>query len=126
MGGATDDEHAGKRLDVRDRLQYAMATIAVLRSLALTDRTMQYSQLAQAIGLIPPAGTWKAWHRQQIAEILQIVAAVEAAGRTEHQGGAGRLRADRREGRQTRRRRRLRHAHRVHAAAIGGLSRDSL
>ena len=77
MAGATDDDHAGKRFDVRDRLQYAMATISVLRSLALTDRTMQYGQLAQAIGLIPPTGAWKVWHRQQIAEILQIIAAVE-------------------------------------------------
>ena len=65
------------QLDVGDRLKYAHAVVAELRTLEGLDATMRYRDLAKAIGLISPSGKWEAWHRQQIAEILQIVAAAE-------------------------------------------------
>lgn len=77
MSEAAVEDQSGKRLDVRARLEYALAAVSVLRSLELTNRTMQYKDLGQAIGLISPDDGWKPWHRQQIADILQIVAAVE-------------------------------------------------
>jgi hypothetical protein len=77
MSEATAGDELGKRLDVRARLEYALAAVSVLRSLELTSRTMQYKHLGLAIGLISPEIGWKPWHRQQIAEILQVVAAVE-------------------------------------------------
>ncbi|MCJ2043804.1 hypothetical protein MKK58_04535 [Methylobacterium sp. J-078] len=77
MSDAGIEPEAKKRLNVSERLQFAISAVAVLRSLELTDNTMQYGQLARAIGLIPSTGSWKPWHRQQVAEILQVVAAVE-------------------------------------------------
>ncbi len=77
MSETAAENQAGKRLDVRARLEYALAAVSVLRSLELTNRTMQYKHLGLAIGLISPETGWKPWHRQQIAEILQVVAAVE-------------------------------------------------
>ncbi|WFS09108.1 hypothetical protein [Methylobacterium sp. 391_Methyba4] len=73
-----------KRLDVKSRLEYALAAVSVLRSLQITDRTMKYKQFAQAIGLISLDGEWEAWHQQQVPDILRIVAAVErqAGGKT--------------------------------------------
>jgi hypothetical protein len=77
MSHSDYEQEQGKRLNVSQRLQHAVTALAVLRSLELTDQTMQYGQLARAIGLIPPGGSWKPWHRQQVAEILQVIAAVE-------------------------------------------------
>jgi hypothetical protein len=67
-------------LDIQDRLQYARAAVAVLRALKITGSTMRYGDLARAIGLIPDGGRWEAWHRQEVADILQLVAAVERQG----------------------------------------------
>jgi hypothetical protein len=67
-------------LDVQDRLEYSRAAVAVLRSLKITGSTMRYGELARAIGLIPDGGRWEPWHRQQIADILQLVAAAERQG----------------------------------------------
>ena len=82
QGRAAGDGASGKHLDVGQRLQYAIAAVAVLRTLEATDRTMRYKHLAHAIGLIRLGGDWEPWHRQQVAEILKVVAAVERqAGR---------------------------------------------
>lgn len=64
-------------LDVQARLELARAAVAVLRSLRIADRTMRYSEFATAIGLIPDGGRWQPWHRQQIRDILNLVAATE-------------------------------------------------
>ena len=66
-----------KTLDVQARLEYARAGVAVLRALKLADRTMRYGEFARAIGLIPDGEIWQAWHRKQISEILNLIAAVE-------------------------------------------------
>jgi len=66
-----------EELDVRDLLEYARAAVAVIRSLKITDRTMRYSHLARAIGLISDDGGWHVRHRRQITSILSIAAAVE-------------------------------------------------
>ncbi|MGA8613472.1 MAG: hypothetical protein WB760_17575 [Xanthobacteraceae bacterium] len=71
-----------KGLDVQDRLVYARAAVAVLRALKITGSTMRYGDLARAIGLIPDGGRWETWHRQEVADILQLVAAVERQGRS--------------------------------------------
>jgi len=67
-------------LSVEDRLVYARAAVAVLRALKITDSTMRYGDFARAIGLIPDSGRWEAWHRQEVANILQLVAVVERQG----------------------------------------------
>jgi len=64
-------------LDVQDKLEYARCAVAVLRALKIRDAKMTYGDFAKAIGLIRGSGTWQVWHRQQITDILCIVAAVE-------------------------------------------------
>jgi len=64
-------------LGVHDLLQYALATVAVIRGLEITDRTMHYNELARAIGLISKDATWHVRHRTQITNVLTIAAAVE-------------------------------------------------
>ncbi len=66
-----------KTLDVQARLEYARAAVAVLRSLRIADRTMRYGEFASAIGL---GDKWQPWYRQQIADILNLVAAAEKQG----------------------------------------------
>ena len=66
-----------KPLDVQDLLEYARAAVAVLRALEIADRTMGYGEFARAIGLISDSDSWQPWHRQQVAIILNIVAATE-------------------------------------------------
>lgn len=68
-----------KTLDVQARLEYARAAVAVLRAFRIADGTMRYGDFAKAIGL---GDKWQPWYRQQIAEILNLVAA------TEQQAGA--------------------------------------
>jgi hypothetical protein len=66
-----------KRVDVQARLEYARAAVAVLRALKISDRTMRYGEFAKAIGLIADNEPWEVWHRNQVSDILRIVAAVE-------------------------------------------------
>lgn len=74
-------ESTMNKLDVQARLEYARAAVAVLRSLKITDRTMRYSDFAAAIGLLSDGEVWKVWHRNQITDILNLVAATERKGR---------------------------------------------
>ena len=78
MGGSV----AAKTLDVQARLEFARAGVAVLRALRITDRTMQYGEFARAVGLIADGEAWQPWHRQQVSELLRIIAAVERQART--------------------------------------------
>jgi hypothetical protein len=66
-----------KTLDAQARLEYGRAAIAVLRALRLKNVTMRYNEFARAIGLITEDETWEPWHRNQTADILNLVAAVE-------------------------------------------------
>jgi hypothetical protein len=66
-----------KTLDVQARLEYARAAVAVLRALRIADRTMRYGEFAAAIGLISDGDHWQPWHRQQIGDILNLIAATE-------------------------------------------------
>jgi hypothetical protein len=64
-------------LDVQARLEYARAAVAVLRSLKISNSTMRYGQLAVAIGMRAEGAPWQPWYRQQIRDILNLVAATE-------------------------------------------------
>ena len=66
-----------KTLDVQARLEYARAAVAVLRALRIMDATMRYNEFARAIGLMAADEKWEAWHRRQVADILNVTAAVE-------------------------------------------------
>lgn len=66
-----------KALDVQARLECACAGVSVLRALRITNGTMRYGEFARAIGLIADGETWQPWHRQQVPEVLRIIAAVE-------------------------------------------------
>jgi hypothetical protein len=66
-----------KTLDVQARLEYARAAVAVLRALKIAHRTMRYGEFAKAIGLMTDDEGWQPWHRQQIGDILNLIAAAE-------------------------------------------------
>jgi hypothetical protein len=70
-----------KTLDVQARLEYARAAVAVLRALRISETKMRYSEFAKAIGVMSDGENWEAWHRQQITDILNLVAATERQGR---------------------------------------------
>jgi hypothetical protein len=66
-----------KTLDVQARLEYARATVAVLRTLRITNITMSYQDFAKAVGLMSDRERWQAWHQQQVRDVLNLVAATE-------------------------------------------------
>src|SRR5258708_37034348 len=66
-----------EEIAVQERLEYALATVAVIRGLTITDRTMRYNELARAIGLLPEGAPWHIRYRTYITDILSIAAAVE-------------------------------------------------
>jgi hypothetical protein len=66
-----------KALAVQSRLGYARATVAVLRTLKITQTTMRYIDLARSIGLMSGHDRWEPRLRQQIEDILRLVAAAE-------------------------------------------------
>ena len=69
-----------KKIDVQARLEYARAGVAVLRALEILGTTMRYQQFGRAIGLIEDGQKWEAWHRQQVPEIIHLIAATEREG----------------------------------------------
>lgn len=69
-----------KTLDVQERLTFARAAAAVIRSLEIRNTEMRYEELGRAIGLIADDEKWQAWHQQQVKALLIIVAAVERQG----------------------------------------------
>jgi hypothetical protein len=70
--------------DVQKRLECALAGVGVLRTLNLLDETITYRQFAVAIGLMAESEKWQAWHRQQVTDVLDWIAATEKrAGGTE-------------------------------------------
>lgn len=66
-----------KTLDVQARLEYERAAVAVLRALRIADRTMRYGEFARAIGLMADGEDWQPWHRQQVGDTLNLIAAAE-------------------------------------------------
>lgn len=66
-----------KTLDVQARLEYGRAAVAVLRALKIANSTMRYGEFAKAIGLMADGEDWQPWHRQQIGDILNLIAATE-------------------------------------------------
>jgi hypothetical protein len=69
-----------KALTVEDRLEFARATVAVLRSLSATDRTIHHKELAIAIGLMGAADKWEVGHRNEISKILDLASAAQKQG----------------------------------------------
>ena len=63
------------KLDTLHTLQFACGAVAVLRALEISDATMAYSDLGKAIGLVE--GAWEPAHRQQVADVLDLVSAVD-------------------------------------------------
>jgi hypothetical protein len=55
-----------------------MEAVTLLTRLAADNKTMRYHEFGKAVGLIAPDGKYEPWHRQQVADILILVAAVEA------------------------------------------------
>jgi len=51
-------------VEIEDRLEFARAAVAVLRTLKITDSTMRYGDFAHAIGLISDGGRWVSWLRR--------------------------------------------------------------
>jgi hypothetical protein len=66
-----------QRLDIQDRLEYARAAVAVIRALGILEKTMRYSEFATAIGLKADGEKWEPWHRQQVSDILYLLAATQ-------------------------------------------------
>ena len=63
------------KLDTVHTLQFACGAVAVLRALEISDATMAYSDFGKAIGLVE--GAWEPAHRQQVADVLDLVSAVD-------------------------------------------------
>jgi hypothetical protein len=74
-----------KKLGVEARLEFALATVVVLRALKLTDTTLHYHGLAKAIGLMAEDEPWHIRYRDLITDILSV------AGAVAHQAGEGGL-----------------------------------
>ena len=66
-----------KKLDVQTKLECAVAGVAVLRALQLADKTMTYGQFSEAIGLLRGDGGWRAWHQNQISDVLYLMSAAQ-------------------------------------------------
>lgn len=64
-------------LDVQKRLHYALAAVAVIRGLKITNSTMRYNELARSIGLLEENGEWHIRYRTYITDILSLAAAAE-------------------------------------------------
>jgi len=71
-----------KTLDVKSRLECASVAVTVLRALQTSDGEMPYREFASAIGLMSDDETWDAWHRQQITDVLSLMAASERQSRS--------------------------------------------
>src|SRR5260221_4834888 len=69
-----------KTLDVQARLEYARAAVAVLRALKISGTKMRFGDFARAIGLMSDKEEWGIWYRNQISDILNLVAATERQG----------------------------------------------
>ena len=68
------------RLNVQERLSYAVAVVAVLRLLRETNETIRYHALGQAIGFIPESEPWHVRYRDPITEVLCLAAAAARQG----------------------------------------------
>src|SRR5260370_7858008 len=66
-----------EEIGVQGRREYGVATVAVIRGVTITDRTMRYNELARVIGLLPEGAPWHIRYRTYITDILSIAAAVE-------------------------------------------------
>jgi hypothetical protein len=71
-----------KTLDVKARLDCASVAVTVLRALQTSDGEMPYREFASAIGLMSDDDAWDAWHRQQITDVLSLMAASERQSRS--------------------------------------------
>ena len=70
-----------KTLDSQTRLGCAQAGIAVLRALKISDSKLTYQDFAKAIGMMADDEKWEVWHRTQVRDVLNLMAAtVRQAG----------------------------------------------
>jgi hypothetical protein len=66
-----------KKLPVEDLLKCAARAVTVLRKLGEAGETTRYQAFGREIGLIGADERWEPWHRQQIATVLNLVAAAD-------------------------------------------------
>jgi hypothetical protein len=66
-----------KKLQVETLLDCATRAATVLRKLDASEGTTRFHEFGREIGLISSDERWKPWHRQQIATVLNVVAAVD-------------------------------------------------
>jgi hypothetical protein len=66
-----------KKLSSEDRLRSALAAKSVLRALDRSNSTLTYQQFAEVIGLKVENEPWHPSHRQQVGNVLKLLAAVE-------------------------------------------------
>jgi hypothetical protein len=55
------------------RLDAAAKTLVIYRMLMLTDRTIFYRQLAEAVGIIEPGERWMPVHRRRVGQTINAV-----------------------------------------------------
>jgi hypothetical protein len=69
--------HRPSLLSVESALDYARATVALIRYLMLIDGKIRYQDLGRTIGMIPPDEKWHIRWQMPITYILCLVAAIE-------------------------------------------------
>lgn len=63
--------------NVETKLDYVRASVAVLRTLQVTNKTMKFEPFCRAIGLIPDKTKWNLRYRAPAIEILDLAAIVD-------------------------------------------------
>jgi hypothetical protein len=64
-------------MDTKRVLECALAGISVLRALKATDSKLTYGQFARAIGLLGDNDPWKIQYRDQVADVLNVISAID-------------------------------------------------
>jgi hypothetical protein len=72
-----------RTLDVQMKLAFASAGVSVLRALKFAGMTMTYGDFADAVGLMHGDDGWQPWHRSQVSDILNLMAAAAGSKRSE-------------------------------------------
>lgn len=67
-------------LDVQKRIECMLAGVQVIRMADKFDRTLTYQEFAKEVGLMGRAERWQPWHRKQVSDILDAIAAVDRQG----------------------------------------------
>jgi hypothetical protein len=58
-------------------LEFALAGVSILRALQRVDQKITYGQFARMIGLLDADDPWKIVHRDQVSDVLNLIAAID-------------------------------------------------